>query len=77
MMGGWDFNSIFVEPHHDGNLPYPYLNFFFLVLFIILMPILFVNLLIGLAVGDIEMVLRDAKLKRLAMQVRSSLFVRV
>uniref|UniRef100_A0A914W205 Transient receptor potential cation channel subfamily A member 1 n=3 Tax=Plectus sambesii TaxID=2011161 RepID=A0A914W205_9BILA len=69
MMGGWDFTSVYVEPHQTGDLPYPYLNFFFLVLFIILMPILFINLLIGLAVGDIEMVLKDAKLKRLAMQV--------
>uniref|UniRef100_A0A914UXB1 Ion transport domain-containing protein n=1 Tax=Plectus sambesii TaxID=2011161 RepID=A0A914UXB1_9BILA len=68
-MGGWEFNTIFVEPFLDGKLPFPYLNFFFLVLFIILMPILFVNLLIGLAVGDIEMILKDAKLKRLAMQV--------
>lgn len=35
----------------------------------ILMPILLMNLLIGLAVGDIESVRRNAQLKRLAMQV--------
>jgi transient receptor potential cation channel subfamily A protein 1 len=35
----------------------------------ILMPILLMNLLIGLAVGDIESVKRNAQLKRLAMQV--------
>ena len=40
----------------------------------ILMPILLMNLLIGLAVGDIESVKRNAQLKRLAMQV-SSLFI--
>lgn len=33
------------------------------------MPILLMNLLIGLAVGDIESVRRNAQLKRLAMQV--------
>ena len=38
-------------------------------LFMILMPILLMNLLIGLAVGDIESVRRNAQLKRLAMQV--------
>jgi hypothetical protein len=35
------------------------------------MPILLMNLLIGLAVGDIESVRRNAQLKRLAMQVRN------
>lgn len=35
----------------------------------IFMPILLMNLLIGLAVGDIESVRRNAQLKRLAMQV--------
>lgn len=35
----------------------------------IFMPILLMNLLIGLAVGDIESVKRNAQLKRLAMQV--------
>lgn len=44
--------------------------FSFKVLFMILMPILLMNLLIGLAVGDIESVKRNAQLKRLAMQVR-------
>lgn len=43
----------------------------------ILMPILLMNLLIGLAVGDIESVRRNAQLKRLAMQVISFLFVEI
>lgn len=41
-------------------------------LFMILMPILLMNLLIGLAVGDIESVRRNAQLKRLAMQVSNN-----
>lgn len=46
------------------------INFFCSIgLFMILMPILLMNLLIGLAVGDIESVRRNAQLKRLAMQV--------
>lgn len=40
----------------------------------ILMPILLMNLLIGLAVGDIESVKRNAQLKRLAMQVKIILY---
>lgn len=41
----------------------------FLIVFAILMPILLMNLLIGLAVGDIETVRRNASMKRLTMQV--------
>lgn len=41
----------------------------FLIIFAILMPILLMNLLIGLAVGDIETVRRNASMKRLAMQI--------
>lgn len=44
-------------------------HFNFSGLFMIFMPILLMNLLIGLAVGDIESVRRNAQLKRLAMQV--------
>lgn len=42
----------------------------FLIIFAILMPILLMNLLIGLAVGDIETVRRNASMKRLAMQIQ-------
>ncbi|CAG5121392.1 unnamed protein product [Candidula unifasciata] len=62
------FNELYVdgktESLHFGNL-----TLVFLVVFVLLMPILLMNLLIGLAVGDIESVQRDARLKRLAMQV--------
>lgn len=42
----------------------------FLIIFAILMPILLMNLLIGLAVGDIDTVRRNASMKRLAMQIQ-------
>ncbi|OXA64028.1 Transient receptor potential cation channel subfamily A member 1 [Folsomia candida] len=54
---------------NDRTLPHPVSSFLILAMFIILMPILLMNLLIGLAVGDIESVRRNAQLKRLAMQV--------
>nr|XP_034311437.1 transient receptor potential cation channel subfamily A member 1 isoform X1 [Crassostrea gigas] len=72
MMLELDYMSSFNEPYFDdkpSTLPYPSLTVFFMLLFVLLMPILLVNLLIGLAVGDIESVLRNATLKRLAMQV--------
>lgn len=84
MLGEIDFLGTYVIPYYknvcdvEGNcgeikepksLPYPLPAFFILGIFMVLMPILLMNLLIGLAVGDIESVRRNAQLKRLAMQV--------
>lgn len=77
MLGEIDFLGTYVQPYYDDEnglekklLPYPIPAFLILGLFMVLMPILLMNLLIGLAVGDIESVRRNAQLKRLAMQVR-------
>ncbi|XP_071447160.1 transient receptor potential cation channel subfamily A member 1-like [Hetaerina americana] len=76
MLGEIDFLGTFVSPFINkkgnlktGALPYANTTFFMLVIFMVFMPILIMNLLIGLAVGDIESVRRNAQLKRLAMQV--------
>ncbi|CAH1957396.1 unnamed protein product [Acanthoscelides obtectus] len=75
MLGEIDFLGTYVKPFYMTNeeekafLPFPLPAFFVLGLFMVLMPILLMNLLIGLAVGDIESVRRNAQLKRLAMQV--------
>ncbi|XP_050311925.1 transient receptor potential cation channel subfamily A member 1 isoform X2 [Anthonomus grandis grandis] len=75
MLGEIDFLGTYVKPFYlsskDENtfLPFPIPAFLILGLFMVLMPILLMNLLIGLAVGDIESVRRNAQLKRLAMQV--------
>nr|XP_026500855.1 transient receptor potential cation channel subfamily A member 1 [Vanessa tameamea] len=73
MLGELDFVGTYVQPFYksesETDLPFPLPTFFILVLFMVFMPILLMNLLIGLAVGDIESVRRNAQLKRLAMQV--------
>lgn len=69
MLGEMDFVGTYVQPFYIGELPFPIPAFVIVCLFMILMPILLMNLLIGLAVGDIESVRRNAQLKRLAMQV--------
>ncbi|XP_047477382.1 transient receptor potential cation channel subfamily A member 1-like [Penaeus chinensis] len=74
MLGEVDFLTIFVYPfYHEStrgdSLLFPRTTFALLVIFMILMPILLMNLLIGLAVGDIESVRKNAQLKRIAMQV--------
>ncbi|XP_058828008.1 transient receptor potential cation channel subfamily A member 1-like [Topomyia yanbarensis] len=69
MLGEIDFLETYVQPFYSSELPFPIPSFGILCLFMILMPILLMNLLIGLAVGDIESIRRNAQLKRLAMQV--------
>lgn len=74
MLGEIDFVGTYVQPYYkygtDTLMLYPIPTFLILGLFMVLMPILLMNLLIGLAVGDIESVRRNAQLKRLAMQVK-------
>lgn len=77
MLGEIDFLGTYIQPYYGEKiekvrtiLPYPIPAFLILGVFMVLMPILLMNLLIGLAVGDIESVRRNAQLKRLAMQVR-------
>jgi uncharacterized membrane protein YidH (DUF202 family) len=49
MMGDWQFVQTYGVPYVNGQLYYPTLNFIFLILFIILMPILFINLLVSIS----------------------------
>ncbi|VVC86120.1 unnamed protein product [Leptidea sinapis] len=73
MLGEIDFVGTYIHPYYkseaDVFLPFPLMTFNMLGLFMVFMPILLMNLLIGLAVGDIESVRRNAQLKRLAMQL--------
>ncbi|XP_052283272.1 transient receptor potential cation channel subfamily A member 1-like [Dreissena polymorpha] len=72
MMLELDFMASFNDPYTDGDVRTLYfgdVTILLLVVFVLLMPILLMNLLIGLAVGDIESVQKNATLKRLAMQV--------
>ncbi|KAK3607524.1 hypothetical protein CHS0354_025776 [Potamilus streckersoni] len=72
MMLELDYMASFNEPYTDDSnqtLLFGGTTILLLVGFVLLMPILLINLLIGLAVGDISAVQKDATLKRLAMQV--------
>ncbi|KAJ3651763.1 hypothetical protein Zmor_017778 [Zophobas morio] len=75
MLDEIDFLGTYVKPYYltteddRSFFLFPLPAFFILGLFMVLMPILILNLLIALAVGDIESVRRNAQLKRLAMQV--------
>ncbi|TNM96262.1 hypothetical protein fugu_015923 [Takifugu bimaculatus] len=69
MVGELNYQNNFLDPYLKDELPFGLLTYFVFVNFIIVMPILLVNLMIGLAVGDIAEVQRNASLKRIAMQI--------
>ncbi|KAF6024025.1 TRPA1 [Bugula neritina] len=73
MVGDMNYMDTFVRPLNDNDsatLRFSVMAFFIMSLFLLFVPILLMNLLIGLAVGDIEGVQKNARLKRLAMQVQ-------
>uniref|UniRef100_A0AAQ4PR17 Transient receptor potential cation channel, subfamily A, member 1b n=1 Tax=Gasterosteus aculeatus aculeatus TaxID=481459 RepID=A0AAQ4PR17_GASAC len=69
MVGELNYQSNILGPYQQNELPFGVLTYFIFVMFVLLMPILLVNLMIGLAVGDIAEVQRNAALKRIGMQI--------
>lgn len=69
MAGELNYQNNFLDAYLKNELPFGFLTYFILVSFVLLMPILLMNLMIGLAVGDIAEVQRNAVLKRMAMQI--------
>ncbi|XP_073705503.1 transient receptor potential cation channel subfamily A member 1a [Garra rufa] len=69
MVGELNYQDNFLKPFLQGDLPFPLLTMAIFVWFVLLVPILLMNLLIGLAVGDIAEVQTNACLKRIAMQI--------
>ncbi|XP_049998080.1 transient receptor potential cation channel subfamily A member 1 [Alexandromys fortis] len=69
MLGDINYRDAFLEPFLKKELAYPVLTFGQLIAFTMFVPIVLMNLLIGLAVGDIAEVQKHAALKRIAMQV--------
>ncbi|XP_048113607.1 transient receptor potential cation channel subfamily A member 1a [Alosa alosa] len=69
MVGELNYHDNILKPYLKGNLPFPTLTFIIFIGFVLLAPILLVNLLIGLAVGDIAEVQKNAILKQIAMQI--------
>uniref|UniRef100_A0A672L0R5 Transient receptor potential cation channel subfamily A member 1-like n=1 Tax=Sinocyclocheilus grahami TaxID=75366 RepID=A0A672L0R5_SINGR len=68
-VGELNYQSTFLNAYENGRMAFPGVTYFIFVIFVLLMPILLMNLMIGLAVGDIAEVQRNAELKRIAMQI--------
>ena len=77
LIGELEFEDMFFgETKLDASLmPYPAVTMVFFLCFLIVMPIIIMNLLVGLAVDDIKAVQDNAVLSRLAMQVSLNLDV--
>uniref|UniRef100_A0A8C5HX78 Ion transport domain-containing protein n=1 Tax=Gouania willdenowi TaxID=441366 RepID=A0A8C5HX78_GOUWI len=69
MVGELNYQNNILDALFTNRLPFSYLTYFIFIQFVLWIPILLVNLMIGLAVGDIAEVQRNASLKRIAMQV--------
>ena len=67
MLGELNYDRVYMETFDEQH--FSITNFIMLLLFIIIMPILLMNLLVGLAIGDLMQIQQNARLKRLAMQV--------
>ena len=69
MLGAVQYD-LFVAEDKDGILPYSILTFFFVILLAILMSIVLANLLIGLAVDDIDKIKRNAIAEKRQLEVQ-------
>ncbi|RUS83848.1 hypothetical protein EGW08_008389 [Elysia chlorotica] len=67
-----EYVQTIIVPYFDSKsdtMHFPQVNFVFMTVFLLFMPVLLVNLMIGLAVGDIQSVLRYAHQQKLRTQV--------
>uniref|UniRef100_A0A1X7U5M2 Ion transport domain-containing protein n=1 Tax=Amphimedon queenslandica TaxID=400682 RepID=A0A1X7U5M2_AMPQE len=74
-VGALDIDSL-LRQDDQRNAPdvqYPVVAFSLVIVFVILMPILFLNLLIGLAVGDTDEIQKSADTYRLTLRVEFTL----
>ena len=67
MLGELDYERSYVENVNKQH--FDVINIIILLVFAIIMPILLMNLLVGLAIGDLMQIQQNARLKRLATQV--------
>lgn len=68
-LGEISFNNRFI--YHDSN-PFKEDNYLLVAVFMVTVPIAYINLLVGLAVGDIEAIRSLASLFQIELQVGKS-----
>uniref|UniRef100_A0A1X7V085 Ion transport domain-containing protein n=1 Tax=Amphimedon queenslandica TaxID=400682 RepID=A0A1X7V085_AMPQE len=78
--GEFEFDNTFRQTGSQSeagsdDIQFPFASYVLWILFLILMPILFINLLVGLAVDDIKGIQESAGINRLALRVELTLTV--
>ncbi|XP_062502217.1 transient receptor potential cation channel subfamily A member 1-like isoform X2 [Corticium candelabrum] len=64
------FQSNAIRVDDQSLVAFPELSYALFVIFLLLMPVVVLNMLIGLAVGDIAVVQSDAALRQIRMQIK-------
>ena len=72
MIGEFEYDGIFFG---ESVLHFPEITIMFFIFFLIIMCIIIVNLMVGLAVDDIQQVREEAGLKKAALQVSTTLIL--
>ncbi|XP_068698482.1 transient receptor potential cation channel subfamily A member 1-like isoform X2 [Montipora foliosa] len=77
MIGELDFGAIFIDTmeensrdHQNPLNPFPSIGFLFLFICLFLLTVALMNLLVGLAVGDIETIQKYATINRMEIQLQ-------
>lgn len=68
MIGELEFEDVFFSKEADGGVPYPVTTHLIFFTFVILVTVILMNLLVGLAVNDIQGLQASAGLNRLSRQ---------
>ena len=82
MIGEFDFENVITDhripslPLNDTeniqlarNFPFPIVSTFMFIIFIFVMSIIFMNLMVGLAVDDIQTIQENAEFQKLSLNV--------
>ena len=67
MSGEFDYGDIFYSG--DGGPPFPLLTYFFFIVFFLLLNLIFLNLLIGLSVNDVNVYFERAEIQKVSMRL--------
>ena len=63
-MGEFDFKETFLKDLYDDYSTFYWLRLFHLVVFLVVMPIIIMNLLLALAIDDTSSIMQRAKLQK-------------
>ena len=72
MVGEFEYEALFPHDAADNPPPFEYYSNLMFVVFVLVMGIVVLNLLVGLAVDDIQEIQENAKMHQLSLNVSAS-----